>query len=301
MKNFLAIILLLISENVYCQCYDAYYCITFDDTSCNYHVTIDTIGYPGNIFQIGNSQKAVLDSTVCSTVGIITDTTLPYPVNNHSVFTITNIATSGDVFGFKILSGNYYVQSDSLNDYGTIEISLDKGITWINMMDTAYSNNFLWWTAKPVLTGHSYVCKSFEVDLVNLISIHNFNIGDTILYRFSFFSDSIYDNLGGLVYDNFCFADFVEGISDIHFKPIKSTIYPNPSEGNFTIDFDNPDAEPFELAIYDICSKRMMLRSGITISRITIDCSGFKPGIYVYKITNTDAKKRTWGRFNVTK
>ena len=100
---------------------------------------------------------------------------------------------------------------------------------------------------------------------------------------------------------NICFADFVEGISDIHFKPIKSAIYPNPSEGVFTIEFDNPDAEPFELAVYDICSKMKMYRKGINSSKLMIDCSGFGSGIYVYKITNVETKKRTWGRFSVTK
>jgi len=300
MKKFTFILFLLVSQKIYSQCYDASYCLDFEDTLCNYHVNIDTTIYPGNIFQIGSAHNPVLDSTFCSSVVIMTDTAMPYPVNNHSVFTIINQATSGDVFGFKMFSGSYYVQSDYLNDYGTMEISLDKGITWIDLMDSAYSNNFLWWTSKPVLTGHSYTCKSFEVDMVNLISIHNFGMGDTILYRFSFFSDSTFDNMGGLVFDNICFNDFVEGISDIHFKPIKSVIYPNPSSGNFSIDFDNPDGEPFELAVYDICSKGMMTREGITSGKTVIDCHEFKPGMYVYKITNTESKKRTWGRFNVT-
>jgi len=302
MKKLAVLLFLLNFHNVYSQCYDDFYCLSFEDTICRYHVTIDTTHYLDNVWQIGKTHKSVLDSTVCPTNVIITDTANPYPVNNHSVFIITNRATTGDVFGFRMFSANYYVQTDSLKDYGTIELSLDKGITWIDLIkDTAYTNNFVWWTAKPVLTGHSISCNNFEVDLTNLTSIHNFQVGDTILFRFSFLSDSIYDNSGGLVFDNICFGNFVEGVSEIHFKSIKSVIYPNPSASVLTIEFDNPNAEAFELAMYDMHSKRVLTREGVTENKIVIDTRSFKSGMYVYKITNVEAKKRCWGRFNLTK
>ena len=301
MKKLLFLIPFLFSQNTFSQCYDAYYCIPFDDTTCTYHVSIDTVAYPGNIFQIGNSIKPVLDSTFCGTKVIITDTSNAYPVNNHSEFVITNIATSGDKFGFKIFSGTYYVQSDSGKDYGLMEISLDNGVTWYDLMDSTYSNNFMWWSSKPVLTGHTYTCKNFEVDLVNLISIQNFNLGDTILYRFSFLSDSIFDNLSGIAFDNICFSEFIEGISDIHFTPIKSVIFPNPSASNFQIEFENPDKIPFELAVYDICGKRVFTRPEVTENKIFLDCSSYTAGMYVYKLTDLQTNKRTWGRFNVAK
>ena len=302
MRLFASVIFIqvLFFSNVRAQCYDAYYCISFDDTLCNYHISIDTTQLTENIFQIGNVHKSFADSGECSTVVIVTDTVNAYPVNNHSAFTITNLATSGDVFGFKMFSGTYYVESDSLNDYGKMELSLDRGSTWYDLLDSAYSNFFLWWTGKPVLTGHSGNCKNFEVDLANLISLHNFNIGDTILYRISFFSDSIPDSLGGIIFDNLCFAEFVEGVSEIHFRPVHSVIYPNPSDRIFRIDFENPIAESFDLAVYDICSKRIMTRTGIRTQTIELDCSAFSPGMYVYKITNSDLNKRTWGRFQVT-
>ena len=103
------------------------------------------------------------------------------------------------------------------------------------------------------------------------------------------------------MFDNLCFADFVEGISDIHFKSIKSVIYPNPSAGYFTIEFENPDAKPFELAVYDMQSKRILTREGITGNKIFLDTHSFKPGIYVYKLTNEELQKRCWGRFSSAK
>src|SRR5689334_19002015 len=164
MKKLAVLLFFLSFHNVYSQSYCETYCLSFEDTLCRTHLIIDTTAYPNNVWQIGKAQKSVLDSTVCTTNLIITDTVTPYPVNNHSVFTITNRATPGDVYGFRLFSGSYYVQTDSLKDYGTIELSLDKGVTWINLInDTTYAANFVWWSPKPVLTGHSITCQYFEV------------------------------------------------------------------------------------------------------------------------------------------
>jgi len=301
MKKPILFFLLLCSQYNFAQsCFDAYYCLTFDDTTCLYHLGIDT-SLSNNIWQVGVSHKPVLNFGSCSNlISISTDTVNPYPVNNHSAFTITNIATSGDVFGFKMFSGSYAVQSDSLNDYGTIEISLDNGASWIDIInDTVYSNYFMWFSSKPVLTGHT--CANFSVDIGNLSGIQPINIGDTIIYRFSFFSDSIPDTLGGLMFDDICFFDFVEGVSQIRFAAIKSKIYPNPSERFFTIEFENPDAKQFQLAIYDICSKPMYNSDKITSDKVSLDLQNYPAGMYVYKIVNLETRKRSWGRFSVMK
>ncbi len=279
-------------------CFDQFYCLSFNDTICRYHLSIDTSN-TNNIWQIGLAQKSMMDLTACNTKTIVTDTLNAYPVNNRSVFTITNIATQGDYYGFKTFSANYYVQSDSLNDFGKIELSLDKGINWIDIInDSTYSNHFFWYSSKPVLTGRSYVCKNFSVDLADLPAIHNFQIGDTILFRFTFFSDSTFDNLSGLIFDEICFIEFVEGISETRFNSIWSKIFPNPSSNLFNIEFDNPEGKSFQLAIYDMQSRPMLTKNNIINNKIQIDMQTFAPGIYVYKITNLETKKRCWGRFS---
>lgn len=280
------------------SCYDGYYCLSFYDTICGYHLSIDTSN-TNNIWQIGVAQKSMMDLTDCNTKAIVTDSVHAYPVNNRSVFTITNLATGGDYYGFRIFSANYYVQSDSLNDFGKIELSLDKGINWIDIInDTIYSNHFLWFSSKPVLTGRSFNCKIFSVDLADLPTISNFQIGDTILFRFSFFSDSTFDNLSGLIFDDICFSDYIEGVSETRFSSIWSKIYPNPSSNLFNIEFDNPESKSFQLAVYDMQSRPMFTQNNITSNKIQIDMQTFAPGIYVYKITNLETKKRCWGRFS---
>ena len=135
--------------------------------------------------------------------------------------------------------------------------------------DTNYKD-IIWYSNNPVLTGNSHGWKHFEVILSDIGSVFNVHFGDTLLYRFTFTSDSIPDNLGGLMYDDICFYYFVDGISEIRFKPIKSKIYPNPSAQIFTIEFENPASEPYQLSIYDIHSKLVYTKDGISETRLLL-------------------------------
>jgi len=299
MKRIIIVLFLFNSGYIYSQTNCDNYCLTFDDTLCSNHLFIDTANAPLNIWQIGRPQKSSLDTSIFNSNVIITDTTNPYPTNNYSVFVIRNQATAGDIYGCKMFQGGYHVGTDSLKDFGKIEFSPDNGSTWIDIInDTVYNSSIIWYSDKPVLTGYSgNSYKGFDVVLADNGSVFNIQLGDTLLYRFTFISDSIFDNLSGLLFDNICFHDFVEGISETHFRPIKSKIYPNPSTGIFIIEFENPNTEVFQLAVYDIHSKPILTKENITDNKTTIDTQQFKPGIYVYKLTNLKSKKRCWGKF----
>ncbi len=303
MKKLLIILFLSNVYNLFSQIPCEDYCLNFDDTICLHHLFIDTNNYPENIWQIGQPQKQLFISAQSLPNAIITDTVNSYPANNHSVFMIKNPANMGDIYGMNILAGKYFVQTDSLNDYGKMEFSPDNGTTWIDLInDTIYSQNINWVTQpKPVLTGNSNGWKFFDVAIFDLGSIFNIQLGDTIIFRYSFTSDTIFDNMDGLMYDDLCHFHFVEGISEIKFRAIESCIYPNPANELFTIEFENPLFEEFELAIYTIDSKLVLKDENITNSRIILNSKEFIPGTYVYKITNWKAKKRTWGKFIVSR
>lgn len=297
MKRILTFLLILNFHFLYSQTPCDNYCLNFEDTTCLSHLIIDTTAFPQNLWQIGHPQKSLFDSAASPLNAIITDTIHPYPINNYSVFIIKNTATMGDIYGLKMFSGVYNVQSDSLHDYGRMEFSPDNGTTWVDLISDTFQNAFVWYSKKPVLTGKSYGWKHFDVELADIGSVFNVHLGDTILFRFTFTSDSIPDNSGGLMYDNICFYNFVEGISEIRFKAIKSKIYPNPSTQFFTIEFENPASEPYQLSIYDIHSKLVYTKDGISENKIVIDANSFKPGIYIYKLTNLKVPKRCWGKF----
>lgn len=199
-------------------------------TPWDYLLQIDTVSNPNNIWQIGAPQKTVISSAYSSPNVIITDTINSYPPNDTSVFIFKHIDQGGYSTPHSAeLSGYYKVNSDSLNDYGTIDISLDQGATWINLItDTTYSSYYYWWTPKPTLTGNSNGWVNFWVSLAPLGQVFNVNWGDTILLKFTFVSDSIADTLDGLAYDNFQFCDGVEGIEEI-LNDNLIVVYPNPT------------------------------------------------------------------------
>lgn len=301
MKAFMTSLLLTVSTFLYAQTLCEDYCLNFDDTLCLSNLEIDTISYPQNIWQIGQPNKSPFDSVPnpFSPTVIVTDTSLYYPTNNQSVFYIRNVVTWGDYYGLKMFSGQYYVQSDSLNDFGRIDFSPDNGITWLDLFtDTSFNANIVW-LVKPVLTGNSKGWKYFEVLFSDMSSLFGLEIGDTITYRFSFISDSVSENLCGLMYDDICFLNFVEGISEIRYNNFKSNIFPNPSSDFFTISFSNTENDVFQLSVYTINSKLVFTNNNITDDEITIDARSMAKGVYIYKLTNQHAHERSWGKFIV--
>jgi len=276
------------------------YCLNFEDTLCMSHLKIDTSNTQ-NLWQIGQPQKPVLNTAGSPVNVIITDTINPYPINNNSVFIIENIANLGDFYGLKMFIGRYNVQTDSLNDFGRIEFSPDNGALWVDVINDTVYNSFTWYSQKPILTGNSNGWKFFDVLLADIGSVFNVQIGDTILFRFTFASDSINDSLGGLMFDDICFTSFVEGISETRFKTLKSSIYPNPAINQFTIEFENPTAELYQLSVYDIKSNLVFSKENISENKIILDAELFKPGNYIYKLTNQNIPKRSWGKFVIVK
>lgn len=111
-------------------------------------------------------------------------------------------------------------------------------------------------------------------------------IGDTMIIRFNFISDSVQsekegwmiDNIrlysvwiGGAGIDNFNVSDFLK-------------IYPNPTATIVNIKFDKTnyfaDIEIFELSGKFICKSHFP-----TTDNVQIDCSGLKTGVYLLRTT----------------
>lgn len=300
-KAFTLLMICLNFSLAYSQNWGDNYCLYFDNGDNLDHLIIDTLNYPDNLWQIGRPQKPVFNEAQTLPNVIITDTINSYPVNNSSAFIIKDVASLGMIEGIENLTGYYYVQSDTLNDYGKIEFSPDKGITWYDLIaDTVYRTNWKWFSSEPALTGNSGGWKYFDIVMFDIATVFDLHIGDTVLYKFSFTSDNISENLDGLMFDNLCFEEFVEGISEIRFNPVETSIYPNPSSGNFTIKFKNPHDDPFQLNVYNAKSKLMFSREGVKGTTVAFGKENLPSGIYFYKLTNSNKNERGWGKFIVT-
>jgi len=289
-KLTLSLFLLFFSYNSFTQ--DG--CISnFEGTGfeiCN--LNIDTISNPSNIWQIGQPQKNTFDSASSLPNAIVTNLTNSYSINDTSSFTITHIAGMGFWMGHTFgLSFDYFVDTDSLNDYGIIEFSPDNGNTWCNLTNNS-NNCFTWWSF-PTLTGSNNSWMYAE----SMINFNSFNItqGDTLKFKFTFLSDSIYDNKDGIMFDNIWIEDSHSSINENNF--IKSKLHPNPVSNSINIEFDNSNHSQFNLAIYDNLGRKVHESNFIIDEKIEVDVRDFKNGIYHYSLFCPTQNLRSNGKF----
>ena len=264
----------------------SYWNLTFDNATSLNRVVIDTFSNHNNIWKIGHSHKTVFNTAHSSPNVIVTDTLNPYPINDTSSFTIIHIASAGWALNYpKVdIGGWYYVNSDTLTDHGYIEFSSDHGNTWFNL-DSSINNLFCTWGATqelPTFSGNSNGWKHFYYCLNTTTSV---NIGDTILYRFTFVSDGIQTNKDGLMFDDLHFEDWAEGIQEFT-KEQTITISPNPFSSFTTITFSEEQKNTL-LKITDMLGNTIQ-QTIINGKQSTIDLSGAAKGIYFAEIIDAN-------------
>ena len=261
-----------------------YYTIDFDDTTGYSHLTIDSAGHPGNTWQIGMPQKPIFNVGYLSFKAIVTDTLNPYPVNDTSYFTVNNPAGQGwDSHDAVDLYGYYWVDSDSLTDYGTMEISLDNGGSWINLLhDPVYASHINWGSPVPVLTGQSGVWQFFYVTVSGLKVTFDLHTNDPVLWRFDFVSDGIDNGRDGLMYDDLHFDDNVENIPEYERHDL-ITIYPNPVSNELHIQKANASGTA-KIQVYNSAGKMVMENS--TFNGNKIDVHRLQNGIYLLRYSS---------------
>lgn len=265
------------------------------------YLYLDTISDTNNIWQIGHPQKAIFNSAYSSAKAIVTDTINPYTINDTSSFTIVHHCMGGFSFESYLvatLSASYRVDCDSLNDFGRIEFSPDNGNFWIDLLnDTVYEQYIVWDipdNPKPTFTGNSQGWKYFSVNIGSLGPVFNIQPFDTVLYRFTFISDSIEHNRDGLMFDAIDLYDYAQSISE--FSERSSTLYPNPATHSATLEFENPTNTAFNLQFFDITGRVIMEQSAITTDRITLNTQHLPAGIYHYRLMAAEEKLQSFGK-----
>lgn len=299
MKKFLLLLFILFALKGYSQFGE--FIFNFEYPVYENTLTIDTVSNPENIWQIGPPQKTFFTSAYSPPNVIVTDTLLAYPPNDTSRFYITHFADQGFLYPHTaVLYGMYSVDSDSLSDYGFIEFSPNNGETWVNLLtDTVYVNpnySWFWEYEKPVLTGNSNGWQSFEVNLVGLGAAFDMELGDTLLYRFGFISDSIQTNRDGLMFDDIVIEDTAEGIDELGYDAVHSECHPNPVSDLLTISFENSEQLTFSLYISDLTGKEVY-HSEINTDKVQLPVNQFREGLYFYRLVNANAKKFAAGKF----
>jgi len=228
------------------------------------------------LWQVGSSDKTILNY---SGITIMTDTTASYPPNANSSFQLK--IPAGDM-GFSYLSCVYKTDTDSLADYGLIEVSIDNGNTWLNI-------DSLLGITPPVLTGKTESGISYYFQY-SLISGFSPNICDTIYYKFSFISDSIDTYKEGIQYNSIQIVNWADFIYETSSNNTVFT-FPNPSANEITLEFEQNNSENTLLEILNLLGQTIhgeTLKGEIGKQLKTVDVSALQNGIYFIKLKNRD-------------
>ena len=258
--------------------------INFDDNVNLFRIRIDST-IPNNIWQIGAPYKHIFLAAHSIPNAIVTDTLNPYPINNTSVFYLT---TPGDYFSkmhAATLNFWYRLDNDTLIDYGKIEISIGSSNTWKNIAAGNGLNGYyeiydsLWNLIKQTNSFDTLVFTGTSNGWYKLTyykDLPESQFYDSIRYRFTFHSSSIFANKDGWMIDDIQFQDFWESSFE---KRQDYNVYPNPIKEYLNITSKEMVVE-YEImnSIGEVLerNKNDQLQAHINVSYLT-------PGFYLYK------------------
>jgi hypothetical protein len=244
------------------------------------YITFDTSTV--NIWTIGKPNKTKFQSAYTPNNAIFTGTGNYYPPNTYSSFTVKffrDYLTSSDYCDSLYIEGYFKIDSDTLNDYGKIEMRRYYSEQWIDISSYPMYIDGIY--KKPVFSGNLTDKWHQFCFALNPSSLDYFNEDTNVLIRFSFISDSIDTHKEGWILDNLSVnAVTPGGINDIMLSNDLIIIYPNPASqnDNFTISINKIEVESIQ--IYD-CQGRLHNQFTKPRNSITLNTNQFSNGIYL--------------------
>lgn len=306
-------IVLLFSSNLYSQLppniiYIPWDSIFFEHNTIPYQIS-PTLG---NCWQVGHPSKTFFNDAYSLPLAIVTDTLEPYPINSNSSFTFSfaNYLIYGVWFEFL-----QKFDSDTLTDYGSIDVSYDQGLTWEILKDSICQSGCmqLFWSADSVFStgdtfphvlkssGHSngWIRSRFTwwwgMPEIKNNSKHT---PVSIYLKFTFHSDSIQTNKEGWMIDNIISGplDVVSGIPDL-LHPDELIIMPNPLVTFSKVICSKPCQNSI-FQIFDLSGKRVFQKNVDSFKTFELRRQDFEPGIYFWTLYSENSSPLT-GKFVV--
>lgn len=261
------------------------YNINFDDNTWLDRFYFDTLQNPNCKWQIGKPSKAVFNAAYSPPRALLTDTINPLPANDTSVFYFYHLLSPGNFKDVFLFSFQYMMHGDS-SDFGTIEISPDTGNTWINVLtqDTTFQMN--WISQKPTLKGSANAWQFFGLDMTTWASgWGTFPIAmtaDTILFRFTYITDSSSVPYDGWIIDDFQLEDWASGVKEFSKNNFLHT-YPNPCTQSFTLQIKEAFFTQGTLMLKNILGETCLQQS-IKGTQHTIETENLPAGMYILEV-----------------
>jgi hypothetical protein len=131
-------------------------------------------------------------------------------------------------------------------------------------------------------SGESGAWHEFIIHLENAEGYFDWASGDTVLFRFSFISDGVFDDKDGLMFDNLVLTDIYAFGIDERIK-IDWSIFPNPAAN--IINIAAADTEIKRVEIFNLNGQR--LYSSTTLLN-AVNIADLNAGSYFLKIYTTE-------------
>jgi hypothetical protein len=256
----------------------------------------DTIN-KSSIWQIGQPQKNTFTKAFSLPNSLVTDTINPYPINDTSIIVFKVPVWSHD-WGAHTITFQYQLNTDSLNDFGKLEVSGDGGVSFINVLDKWNEYGF-WWNGEIIqnFTGNTYEWKRFSICVSGLLN--SFPSADTIQYRFSFTSDGIQTGKDGWIIDNIEVIDVTESTNEIDNNNF-CTCYPNPTSNIIIIEYKTFKGDRFSLGMFNY-KGQLIWRKSFQEDKVNINVCSYENGTYFYQIIDTKNNFQTYNKFIINK
>ncbi len=254
-----------------------------------------------NIWQMGLTDKPFfLSACGCSVpMGLMTDTTNPYPINCNSSFILP---ISGDLLnhGNIVLTIGHRYETDTLLDGGNIEISYDNGENWLgvysNNHDYTFLHEFLYDETNVLHDNSSGFSGTSPPNVTSRIQIiwddHQPNPypGDTIIFRFNFTSDPIDNPKDGWYIDYFELSHAMiynntSNENGLQNQPI--AIFSSPTHENIKIKLLSPE-KITRIRLINMGGQIVVDQKGNNQPEYIIQTYGLLPGVYILNVQTED-------------
>lgn len=269
---------------------EEYLYLDFETSKWKNYIYFDTTSQ--NLWMVGKPSKKLFNTGYRSEHSIITDSAKAYPANNNSVFFLKSKLVIKP--HYLTLRFKFKINSDTLKDFFKLHVSFDKGVKWTPLLEDSipkeirfqFDNDF-GGTHKPqTISGNLSDWFEIYYDLADYY--RNLKIEtDTIIFKFSFLSDSINSFKEGLIIDNIILSQYWESVMDAKKSQIQT--YPNPCSNRLFINEAIYDDVNFDINIFN--SKGIIIRNSekINISN-GINIQNLPAGFYHLIISNKNTR-----------
>lgn len=258
-----------------------------------------------SLWQIGTTQKTFFSAGGFAKEGIMTDSVNTYPINADCSF-VLNLP---QIYKYKapfnpIVTFTHRYETDSANDGGLVEFSVDSGATWNNvrgdcsvdsgmlnvgiLLDNFYKDYDTLSNGTPSFYGTSNGWITSRVQFFVGFPVRTTGTGGPncvpyhLMLRFRFISDSTADTLDGWIVDNIKVEedDYGSNINDMKNLGALS-IYPNPAYDQVILP-DLPQQDEYTIELYNMIGEKIVDQN----YQHRLDVKSLNRGLYLYRVSN---------------